>query len=561
MVSIKSRLYISTATGLALTLLVAGAALFGLERYAASVNDVAGDDMAVFQTLGELREENLRHRIFWREVLVAAEVERTGTAMPFGKAESRAAAEQAERDMEKSVTELQAMKPRLDEEDQALIDKIADGVKALLVESRTMGAAVSARGPYMDAARRVVAARDQQLMPVLNKYLEHKNEELTEALKATESLHQTVLKMIIGATLATLLVMLLSAFIISRSIISSLSRAEGSARTMASGDFLRFSNCKDDCSYGKTVNCEREQCEIGQLNISLETMRNSLSSAISSVQNKAQEASGLACDLAAGAKQAAAASENQAEQVQHVAAAIEQLNVSINEIVSAGGNVRQATVESSSKAIAGVSATETMATNMSEIAGQARRSVEAVAELRQSAEGIESFTRTIKEIADQTNLLALNAAIEAARAGEHGRGFAVVADEVRKLAERTGSTTRSIDELAKRITHDVQGTITSIEGIGQMAESGRAAADLSVETLRHIKESAVRVQQVVAEITSASGEQKAAADMSAQSMEKIASAAEENNAVIENVRHSAGEISEIASHLKELTGKFKVKAA
>jgi len=560
MVSIKSRLYLSTGASIVLMLVVAVAAFFGLERYAASVDDLTGDDMAIFESLGELREASMRHRIYWREVFVATEAETTGVAMPFGNAQSRQPALDAERDMEKSMSALMALYARVDSHDQALITKLAEGVKTLLAESKSLNEALAAKSGYWDAAKRVVTARDKLVTPVLAEYHQHKRDEVREATEATEALHQKVKTVVISASLAAILIMLASAWVISRSITSALSRTGQSARTMATGDFMQLANCQESCGYGKAVNCAREKCEIGQLNISLETMRNSLSSAISSVQSKAQEASGLACNLAAGARQAAAASESQSEQVQHVAAAIEQLNVSINEIVSAGGDVSKATVESSAKADPCSAASEPQCGNMGGMAGQAKRSAEAVAALRDSAQGIESFTQTIKEIADQTNLLALNAAIEAARAGEHGRGFAVVADEVRKLAERTGSTTKSIDGLAKQISHDVQGTISSIEGIGHLAAQGRLAADLSAETLRHIKESASRVQQVVAEITAASGEQKAAADLSAQSMERIAGAAEENNAVIENVKNSASEISDIATHLNALTGQFKVSA-
>ena len=560
MVSIKSRLYISTATGVVLTLVVAFVALFGFEKYAASVDDLAGDDLAVFRALGEIQQENLHHRIYWREAVVAAEAQRTGIAMPFGNAAARAAAEETEQRMKQSVGRLAAMKPGLDSEDQAMIDKLAAGIAALLAESKALGDAVTARAGYMSAAARVTAARDTQVIPVVDKYLEHKNHELAEAVAASERVHQQTVRVILAATTATILVLLLSARIISRSIVSSLARAGEAARTMAEGDFVRFSNCREGCRYGQMVNCSREHCEIGQLNLSLESMRNSLSAAIASVQQKAQQASGLASDLASGARQAAAASESQTESVQHVAAAIEQLNVAINQIASAGGDVRQVTTESAQHALAGADATTTMSANMQDIAEEARRSAEAVAALRGSAQGIEGFTQAIKEIADQTNLLALNAAIEAARAGEQGRGFAVVADEVRKLAERTGATTQSIDQLAKRISTDVQGTIASIEGIGRLAEQGRSAADLSVATLNQIKASAVRVQQVVAEITTASSEQQAAADLSAQSMEKIACAAEENSEVIENVRNSAGEISQLATHLDELAGRFKVAA-
>jgi methyl-accepting chemotaxis protein len=376
-----------------------------------------------------------------------------------------------------------------------------------------------------------------------------------------ESLHTTVVRVIGAATLAAIVVLLASAYIVSRSIITALSGAQGMAKTMATGNFLGFENCRNDCSYGKAVNCRREQCEVGQLNISLETMRSSLSTAIGSVQKKAGEAADLAGVLASGTQQAAAATEHQAEQIQQVSAAIEQLNVSISQIASAGREVQDNSSESTRRAEAGVQATTDMCSNMGDIVAKAKETATAVSSLRASAKGIEQFTQTIKEIADQTNLLALNAAIEAARAGEQGRGFAVVADEVRKLAERTGTTTQSIDQLARQISHDISGTVTSIEAIERTAVHGMGVAESSAETLKHIMDATAQVQQMITEITSASSEQKSAADLSAQSMERIAAAAEENSAVIENVKSSAAEINAIADHLNDLSGRFKVATA
>jgi methyl-accepting chemotaxis protein len=178
--------------------------------------------------------------------------------------------------------------------------------------------------------------------------------------------------------------------------------------------------------------------------------------------------------------------------------------------------------------------------------------------LGQQSTQISGVVQVIKDVADQTNLLALNAAIEAARAGEAGRGFAVVADEVRKLAERTTQATGEIAAMIASIQHSAKAAVGSMEKVVTQAESGMSLAEQAGKAIVQIRESANDVVRVVSDISDAIAEQGSASQSIAQQVERVAQSAEENHGAAQSTADSAGELGRLAKTMREESARFVI---
>jgi methyl-accepting chemotaxis protein len=248
----------------------------------------------------------------------------------------------------------------------------------------------------------------------------------------------------------------------------------------------------------------------------------------------------------------------QTDRIMQISAAMEQMSVSVTEISSGAGNVVNASGETQAIAEKGK---ENMRKNM-EANGRIVDSVESssnsITELSHSIGKISEITKVIKDIADQTNLLALNAAIEAARAGEQGRGFAVVADEVRKLAERTALSTADITSMVDSISTKTDSTVRAMEMVKREVEGGSSYNQATNQTLNQIAEAAVHVTSLAHHIASATQEQSTASEETARNMEEISSITEENASSIHDVREAAQGMAHTAIELQRMVGQFKL---
>jgi len=198
------------------------------------------------------------------------------------------------------------------------------------------------------------------------------------------------------------------------------------------------------------------------------------------------------------------------------------------------------------------------AAEMGKIGASVTASSQIIATLEQQSREISEVVNVIKEIADQTNLLALNAAIEAARAGEQGRGFAVVADEVRKLAERTTQSTSEVAVTIQKIQADTQNAVKSMDASVDQVQSGTALTQQAGSSIVVIESAAKRVAAVVNDITHSLKEQTSASNEVARNIENIATMVEANNIAASKAASSAQQLEQLAEELARTVGTFRL---
>jgi methyl-accepting chemotaxis protein len=240
-----------------------------------------------------------------------------------------------------------------------------------------------------------------------------------------------------------------------------------------------------------------------------------------------------------------------------MAASMEELSVSIDQVegyAQEAGKVVQSSSEQSEKSGQVI---HEAAAEMSLISEAVMTTAGSIHELEIYTGQVSGIVNIIKEIADQTNLLALNAAIEAARAGEQGRGFAVVADEVRKLAERTAQSTVEITGVIHKIQQGAKSSAHEMEtGVARVGE-GVQLANRAGASVKDIRANSERILHSVNEIHSALKEQSLAAREVTSAVERIAQGGEKNNDAVKQVASSAGDLKDVATQIDRLAAQFR----
>ncbi|MBI5005724.1 MAG: MCP four helix bundle domain-containing protein [Nitrosomonadales bacterium] len=339
--------------------------------------------------------------------------------------------------------------------------------------------------------------------------------------------------------------LLAQSWFIIRRINSGLGAAKDAANAIAGGDLTRpLPVATKD--------------ELGDLVAALSVMRNNLHELIASVRDGITDLNKTSGDVSASAQSSSRVTEMQSEAASGMAAAMEQLSVSIDQVSEHASEAHRVSQTSSEQAGEGGSIIHSAATEMENIANSVNHVAETIRSLDEYSAQISGIVNTIRDIADQTNLLALNAAIEAARAGEQGRGFAVVADEVRKLAERTATSTKEITGMIGKIQNGTKLAVEEMEIGVKRVSDGVGLARKAGDSVSSIREAAQHAAHAVDDITSAIQEQSLAARDIAQRIEKIAQGTEENSLASAQTASSAKQMAELSRQLDELATRFRI---
>ncbi|MDR3054081.1 MAG: methyl-accepting chemotaxis protein [Zoogloeaceae bacterium] len=298
--------------------------------------------------------------------------------------------------------------------------------------------------------------------------------------------------------------------------------------------------------------------EVGEMVTAFNAMMNKLQSSLQSIRTNVDEVSNASESLSTASQQMATSSASQSSSTSAMAASVEEMTVSINTVSSSAGDAQSMAQRAGEVAREGGEIIERTAAEMTAISESVTGASKVIQALGEESQQISSVVQVIKEVADQTNLLALNAAIEAARAGEQGRGFAVVADEVRKLAERTTQSTGDISAMIGKIQVAAKEAVGEMERVVSQVGEGQVLAQQAHEHIQTIQSEASKVFGAITEISSALKEQSQASQDIAKNVESIAQMTDENHAAAEETATGATRLEQIASEVHGTIAQFKV---
>ena len=347
-------------------------------------------------------------------------------------------------------------------------------------------------------------------------------------------------------TLVMIAVVTLLLFLVARKMLGQpLEEAVSHLESIAAGD------------YSRKIEVDRED-EIGKLEKALARMQQGVKSMVAEISQTSGELASAATQLSVASKQVAQSSYVQSQASTNMASTIEELTVSIDRLSENAQEAQSLSATANDNSVKGASVIKQASHEMQNISGTVTQAAKDISVLGELSGQISSIIQTIQDIADQTNLLALNAAIEAARAGEQGRGFAVVADEVRSLAARTSTSAQEITSTIDKIQQGTRQSVDTMQTGVKHVHFGATLSEQAGEAISEIQHSSDRVVEVFTEISSMLKEQSQASLDVARNVEDIAQMTENNSAAVQQVAQSAVELQDMATTLSGLVRRFKL---
>jgi methyl-accepting chemotaxis protein len=544
--TIKTRLIALMGIALVVMLLIVTGSFYALNKMQDEMADIADRRIKLIRNVNRVMFGMADNR---SEIMLALQHDPRGkmAAMhdhPAGKHYDKIEANKAKiteylAEMEKGATSDAGKK---------LLRELLDARSTYVSEGVNPAYAALKAGNYDEAEHLLLS----KINPLLNGVLEkgramaaHEDEGARHALeKAMKSAATTETVMMVGVLLALVGCIWMGYSIITGIVLSTNAMRDAMSRSAADGDLTR------------TVEVVGDD-EVAHAAQAYNKLLDSFRQTVRQVHDGADSVLATATKLAVSSTQITQGSQVQSEAAASTAAAIEQITVSISSVAANTEEVRKVSEQSLQQAIQGNESVTVMMAEIDHVEEAVNQIAASVKEFVDSTRAITSMTQQVKDIADQTNLLALNAAIEAARAGEQGRGFAVVADEVRKLAEKSAQSANEIDQVTNALGQKSNHVESTVQAGLRSLQTTQVQVEKVAEVLAATGDAVKQSSHGVSDISASVSEQSLASTEIARNVEKIAQMSEENHAAVDSNSQEIVRLESLARELQAAVGRFK----
>ena len=432
------------------------------------------------------------------------------------------------------------------------VQNIGEGLKRWLDEDQqaSMNGALAAIASYEKAFtefrgnRGTRIALEQAMELQARRVLEGADQALTQATAAMQTQRSNAFLLLAVITALAALIGVVAAMLISRMILVPLRYTVQLAQQVAGGDLTQ-------------TQAVTRRDELGQLQQAMADMTQSLRSLIGRIGGGVSQIATAAEQLSSVTAQTSAGVQKQRVETEQVVTAIHQMSATVQEVAQNAEQASLAANEADRQARQGEVVVQDAAVQVGHLAGEVEQSASAIEALHAESGRIGSVLEVIRAVAEQTNLLALNAAIEAARAGEQGRGFAVVADEVRALARRTHDSTEEIEGLIGNLQRVAQQAVEQMQSSRDLTQRTVELANEAGAALGRITESVSTIEQMNQQIAAAAEEQSAVAENISESVTRVHDIGEQSAAASEQTAGASAELARLGVELQELVARFR----